>query len=422
MNYRKLILISFLASSILVYGDEDIDQTDLRLNPEIELETYVKPDYSSYPFLNLNANKIEMNGADWTNVKKVLSRKDSAGTLSIIYLGDSHIQADFGGSVIRKRLAERYGNAGRGLIIPFKQAGTNQPLDYSIIFGQEVVSSKLLKMPWSTEMPFTGIGICPKTHDYHIDIRSDEPFNSIYLHYRGLTPEVAGVKAEGYDLKFNYRDSIIKLESPQSSVRLLLNGDQQTTYGGFELQNNRKGTFLHSIGNNGATYSSYSNVDRFGSGISSLNPDLVIIALGTNEAFGKIEGETFVNDIENLVDNIRRHNPETQILMVSPTECFRKIYRRSKGRRRRTIRTVVNAKTLTIRNILKDFAKENRIAFYDLYEVMGGTGSAPRMKGAKVLGRDGVHFTAPGYRLIGSLLSDALIDELSKAALCESSL
>lgn len=34
------------------------------------------------------------------------------------------------------------------------------------------------------------------------------------------------------------------------------------------------------------------------------------------------------------------------------------------------------------------------------------------MKTAKVLGTDGIHFTAGGYRLWGSLLADAIIEEL----------
>ncbi len=36
------------------------------------------------------------------------------------------------------------------------------------------------------------------------------------------------------------------------------------------------------------------------------------------------------------------------------------------------------------------------------------------MKQAQVLGRDGVHFTSAGYRLWGSLLSDALLEVLEK--------
>ncbi len=34
------------------------------------------------------------------------------------------------------------------------------------------------------------------------------------------------------------------------------------------------------------------------------------------------------------------------------------------------------------------------------------------MKNSKILGTDGVHFTAGGYRLWGSLLADAIISQL----------
>ena len=58
------------------------------------------------------------------------------------------------------------------------------------------------------------------------------------------------------------------------------------------------------------------------------------------------------------------------------------------------------------------YARENGIPFYDTYAVAGGAGSAAKMKSAKVLGSDGVHFTAGGYRLWGALLADAIIEEL----------
>ena len=81
--------------------------------------------------------------------------------------------------------------------------------------------------------------------------------------------------------------------------------------------------------------------------LSALSPDLVIIALGTNEAFGRISVETLQNNIDVLLSTIRAHSPEAKILLVGPTECYRKVYRRRKGRRR-TSSTVVNTKTADI--------------------------------------------------------------------------
>lgn len=49
--------------------------------------------------------------------------------VSIVHIGDSHIQADFWSGRLRSLLQERFGNAGRGLVFPYTLARTNCPLD-----------------------------------------------------------------------------------------------------------------------------------------------------------------------------------------------------------------------------------------------------------------------------------------------------
>lgn len=412
MNKTALISALIALSAFFPAKADDEAQTELRLNPQIE-ESHTLA-RQNYPFLNLEANKISMNGDDWSELRRQFAAaRDSGELFSIVYLGDSHVQADFGGAVLRSRLAKEASSAGRGLIIPFKLAGTNQPADYTIRLTSPYLSSKLLKMPWSVEMPFTGIGVQPQTSRALFEIAADEPFGLVRLHLRGELPQV--VSARDLELNrsidFEYTDSTIILSRPTHRLGIEFEQTDKTVFGGFELLNGNGGILTHSIGNNGATYSSYASIDRFGSQIVSLGADLVVIALGTNEAFGSISEETLENDIDNLIDAIRRHKPDVKFLLVSPVECFRRTYRRRKGRRR-VVGTAVNTKVARMRGVIMRYARENGIPFYDTYSVAGGAGSAVKMKYAKVLGSDGVHFTAGGYRLWGALLADAIIEEL----------
>ena len=57
------------------------------------------------------------------------------------------------------------------------------------------------------------------------------------------------------------------------------------------------------------------------------------------------------------------------------------------------------------------YAEKEGVAYYNHYAVAG---SAAKMKSAGILSRDGVHFSAKGYRLWGNLLSDALLNQLQK--------
>src|SRR5687767_9063481 len=54
----------------------------------------------------------------------------SKGKINIIHIGDSHIQADYLTDVVRRDFQHDFGNAGRGLIVPLRVAGTNEPANF----------------------------------------------------------------------------------------------------------------------------------------------------------------------------------------------------------------------------------------------------------------------------------------------------
>ncbi len=398
--------------------DETFDSTmtEMRLNPEIEAgDTLLPTDYSVYPFIKPDKNKIDLNGDDWSELaRKFEAAKEGLEKFSVVYLGDSHIQADFGGDILRQRLAAASRYAGRGLIIPFKIAGTNQPLDYKFSTSSPVTTSKLMRTPWATEMTFTGIGLQPSGHRYTLEFSSPAPTRRLRLHTRGTPPGPTELLADGRTVDFTARtdsDGLTVIEIPYSAYdfKLTAKGDKTTVYGGIELISDSTGTVVHSIGNNGATFLAYATIDRFGSELANLSPDLIIIALGTNEAFGRTTEASLRNNIDVLLSSIRSFSPDAKILLVGPTDCYKRVYSRRKGRRRRTATTVPNPKAATMARTIRQYAEKEGIPYYNHYAVAG---SAAAMKNAKVLSRDGVHFTATGYRLWGNLLSDAILKQL----------
>ena len=390
MKNQILIALAVLAA-MPAYADDE-HQSDLRANPTIENTRNSGADYSSCTWMSLKNNHIHMNGADWS---RAIERFDSASRgeslMNIVYLGDSHIQADFGGAVVRRRLGDIAPLAGRGIIIPFRLAGTNQPVDYTMTADKEVRGSRLLKRPWPTRMPFTGIGV--ETDDsINLTITSEIPFSKVRFLWKG--------EDAGADFVTPLTNSYtVKMNMPAS------------TLGGAVLTADSVGVLFHSIGNNGATYADYAGIIGFGEGLQQLNPDLIIIALGTNEAFNTWDPEVMEANMDVLLATIRRHSPQADILLVTPTECYRKRYR-GRGRRRRATGYTINSNVAEVREVVRNYAEDHSLPLYDMYEVVGGKGSAPRMKRHGVLGKDGVHFSAQGYRLTGSMFADALIEAL----------
>lgn len=394
-----------------------------RENPELEIGTSSQSrDYTSYTFLKLNENKIKLNGHSWHSLIEKFNNIKQGGTVSVVHIGDSHVQADGNTGRIRKLLQQDYGNAGRGLMIPYKLAGTNQPLDYKITSASPFTSAKLLKMPWPTQMGFTGISLFSETSRPTFKVTAPSPFVILNVFGEGKFT-IEAVQANGKNVQFMAVPQTwgvqIKFVEEITSADLVLNGTNFNIFGFDARKADSQGVLYHAIGNNGATYSTYSLIGNTGRDISVLSPDLVIISLGTNEAFGKLSDAAFYSNIDVLVSDIRKHNPNAEILLTTPSECQRSVYStkavRRHGRRRTTkVRTFqVNSNVNRMRNIIMKYASDKQLAIYDFYEVAGGQGSSAKWLQNRLLSSDRIHRTWAGYYLEGELLYHALTDALS---------
>ncbi len=396
-------------------------------------------------FIHRDRNHIEFNGADWTALRKAFANAEIK-PVSIVHIGDSHIQADIGTGTTRELLQYDFGNAGRGLVTPLKMSGTNQPSDYSFSSSDNWQPVKLMSRRWERPMGFTGTSVHPMMQSSSVTIGTTEsddynPFKSITLFHGGKMQIEKVVNQYGSQLHYRAipsRDyTHIILASAETKVTVYFKSHGDLTLYGASLSGDKPGLFYHAIGNNGATYATYNKIGTVGVGISALQPDLVIISLGTNEAFGNPDASTFYNTIDRLVSNIRYSNPSAQILLVTPMECQKSVTktvskkvasgsRRSKGgkkRRRsggtRTVTSTVktyqrNANIPTMRNEILRYGRENGVAVLDFYEVAGGQGASDSWINNNLFAKDRIHHSYKGYHLTGRLMYDALIDALKQ--------
>ena len=398
--------------------------TEIRENPAIE-NAAPRAGADSLPqvripaYIHRDANHIDLNGADWSDLRgRLAAAADSA--ISIVHIGDSHLQADFATAVVRSRLHESYGSAGRGLVIPFRMAGTNEPRDYAITSTDGMVTSRMMRMPWPTEMTFTGIAVAPASPGpFTLRVSAREPFDRLTFIATSTGLSVRAASAHGLPVRYDTISSgtnvEVRLDRPAIEAAVTLTAADGTALGGIELRRGHSGVAYHVIGNNGATYSTYTLTGNPGRGVSALKPSLIIVSLGTNEAFGRTTDAAFRADLDMLVSDLRRHNPDAELLLVTPAECYRRsVTRRGRGRRRRRVTTyAVNPNIRRIRDVIASYARERHIPLYDWYEVAGGAGSAARWLADRNLGRDRIHLTADGYRLQGALMADALLNAFS---------
>lgn len=443
-SYNKIIsAFTSLVLPAFVYAqtpppDNSGDEAAEDIQKEMREDMVVIPDEANDidipipSFIKRNANHIIYNGADWTGLRKAFELSNES-PVSIVHIGDSHVQADINTSTIRELLQYDFGNAGRGLVSPLKICGTNQPTDYVFQSSNSWKTVKLMNTSWMQTVGFTGTSIRPASSTSELTIGTKDtddynPFSSTTIFHNGKLSIKEVTDADGNKLDFraipsrDYTQIVLSSLATKINVKFASAGDL-TLYGA-SLSGERPGVFYHSIGNNGATFDSYNRIGSVGLGINPLHPNLVIISLGTNEAFGRQDIARFKRSIDLLVSNVRQANPEALILLTTPMECHRSVVTKKKVRVRRKgrkgYRTVtrtnktyaVNMNIAPLRKAILDYGKANGVAVYDWYDVAGGSGASTSWINSDLFAKDRVHHTHKGYNLEGRLIYDAIMDAL----------
>lgn len=324
--------------------------------------------------------------------------------LSILHLGDSHVQAGFLPDAVAAGLKARFGDAGRGWVFPYNLAGTNGPDGYrwssNVRWDAERVVDK-----GNMRMESPGGIVIRTTHpapSLSFTANPPIPMHTVACFYDGPPVEADGAAVETGD-----HQAVITIDSTAYSFRL--RWPAGVAFYGAVLKNGKPGVLYHAIGVNGAQFSHYNKPGgAVAAQMQALQPQLVIISLGTNEAFGGVTAAQLRSDMETTVAAIREHAPQACILFTTPPSGMmkkRQVAYRKKGSRKVYYRTryTSNPQVLVIRDAMVRYCRENGFAYWDLYQAM------PQDKRfARAWSHDHVHFNAYGYTLQGTLLYEAL--------------
>jgi len=166
---------------------------------------------------------------------------------------------------------------------------------------------------------------------------------------------------------------------------------------GISLENDDPGIVYHSIGINGASFPSFLRCNQFEKHIKALNPDMVIISLGTNDAYTtKFKTEFYKSNYEKLIRRIKSVLPNAAILNTVANDSY--LFRR-----------YPNKNTQLAANVIYKVAKKMNCGVYDFYKVMGGFNSSSVWYQKNLMVKDKIHFNRQGYLLKGDLFFNAII-------------
>ncbi len=403
MRKRVLILVVCVILSNNIFAQDDF------------------PVQSNYSFIRYDKNKFIFPG-DSSNFKQLFSKLDSLlffgiNNINVVQIGASHTQADVFTGELRTKLQTMFPglSTGRGYVFPYNLIRTNSPRSYKAKHtGTWKVCRNVERR--SCELGLTGISATTYNEGATIsisinpDTKLDYSFNYVKImhstdpnSYKMRIFPDSLVIDEQENIELGYTEFWLKKEISEVTLkveRCEISQDHFVLYGIF-LENTNPGIVFHPIGINGASTTSYNKATLFEQQLKALNPDWVIIALGTNDGYtNAFDSLYFKNNFKTLIHKIKVAKPNVAITIIVPNDDYYK-------------RRYPNRNTAIQARMLMEVAAEEGCAIWNMYEIMGGYNSSSQWVQVGLMTYDRIHFTRAGYLHLADLFFKAMVDSYS---------
>lgn len=333
---------------------------------------------------------------------------DSSKPLTIVHIGDSHVQAGIlsrtGKMLLAREFQSQYVSS--GMVFPYSVIGSNNPVDYT---SYHTGCWEYQKVNGAKAPIDAGIfGVAVKTSDslatLSFKVKPNALFktqvNRVGVFYHSASSHFTPILVEPQSVKPILHDNFVEfeLESEVDSVVIgfRVKNDCECTVYGVYLWNTKSQFSLSSVGLNGATAHGFLLAKQLFSNLKLVKPDIVIVSLGTNDAYSSIfDSLKFSLDLDNLVGTIKSALPNSLIILTTPNDHL--LNRKS-----------TNTRVLVASNVIKEISTKHQLPMWDFYSLMGGKGSIQGWIRHGLAAPDGVHLTAKGYQLQGELFYHAL--------------
>ncbi len=365
-----------------------------------------------YGFIRYDLNELHHFGKDsysarfYSKLENLI--KTGKGKVNVMQIGGSHIQAGTFSGQIRSRLQQMNGemNAGWGYMFPYRMARTNSPFGYYIRYSGYWRSCRNVQNRQICDLGVGGIAAITRSDKAELTVllekenQLDYRFDEVRLFYEGENYSVSIDSSLLAQSKMEAGCIDFKLKNRVDSLTIYIQKDRTTNeefvLHGITTESAPNGIVYHSIGVNGADVPAFLECELFEKQLTRLKPDLVILGLGINDAYGRrFSQEKFEANYTDLIERIRKAAPETAVIFTTNNDSY--LYRR-----------YVNRNGEKVRESMFRLAEELTAGVWDMFSVMGGLNSVVLWERNHLAQRDKVHFTREGYLLLGDLFFNAL--------------
>ncbi|MAQ15313.1 MAG: hypothetical protein CMN30_11035 [Sandaracinus sp.] len=343
------------------------------------------------------------------------------GQARLVFYGASHVASDLFTGYIRRELQRRFGDAGHGIILPAhpwpsyrhrdvdmessrrnwdseKVRGGTRDIDHFGVAGTYVESDRA--GAWGRVSTDDGeLGSKASLFDvYYLQQPEGGSFDVFVDGRRTERVSTAGEGTQGGYATYRVPDGEHQLE-----VRTV--GDGMVRFFGVAVERETPGVIVDTLGINGARarYHLLWDDTLYREHLRRRQPDLVVIAYGTNESGDEVPIERYEQRVREVMTRIRETTPDASCLLVGPSD---RPVRRDDGSYEDRPRThqLIEAQHRV--------AVQTGCGFFDLVAFSGGPLSMVEWSAADPAfgAPDHVHYTRRGYERLGQSLLAALLE------------
>ncbi len=332
--------------------------------------------------------------------------------IRVAHYGDSGVEGDNVTANIREDLQREFGGSGVGYLSITSQDISFRTTTRMSFSDNWQTISVLTNNPQNLPLGISGFVALPQGNSwvrYATRFSTAKVFysnaksSSIKYSFNDGADQFANLKP-GNDLK----ELILNAPGGNGSVfKLTATMPNQAYFYGVSLESGN-GIYVDNFpwrGNTGLGFTSISesSMQQFS---KLLNYKLIILSFGANEAsFGSQDNKWYANQMVKVINNLKRAFPQTSILLIGVGD---------RGIKRGT-RFVTDPNIPLLLKVQQDIVSRTGVAFWNLFEAMGGYNSMETWVQSNYALLDYTHPSQLGAARIGDMIAKALIDAYHKS-------
>ena len=330
--------------------------------------------------------------------------------VTILHIGDSHVASDSFTRGIRTRLQARFGDAGRGMVIPagvFPHAAADQVSMQRNGAWQASSSLKEKAGPYG----LSGVRLTSGSSGSSITLKaSGGAFDWAEVTVAGGAGTGSfEVSVDGRATRFPPQKgaaATVRVDARGQTLTVRPIGDGPVSVLNWATGREKPGIRYVNFGIVGATVDVTRRWDPaiVANDLRTLKPDLIVYGYGTNEGFNdNLDADAYREYAARFVAGLRAGAPQADVMFIGAADGARRGRGKGCGGAWST-----PAKLDTVRAAVRDVAARSTAGYWNWSDAMGGRCGIESWAAKGLAAKDRVHLTAKGY----DVSADAFVEDL----------